>query len=82
MLGVMLLDKCQNPKINYTPTEIKKDMKREHGITLSYMQPWRGRQQAFSVLRGDPTMSYANTNILIYIEKNIFRNYNGFKKDK
>lgn len=69
VLGAVLLDKYSDPKINYTLTVIRKDMKREHGITLSYVQAWRGRQKAFSVLRKDQAMSYGKIPIYLYILK-------------
>lgn len=49
VLDAMLLGKCNDPKINYTPGDVKADMKREHGIRLSYRQAWRGRQKAFNI---------------------------------
>lgn len=70
VLGTMY--KCNDPRKNYTPTNIHKDTKRQHMITLSYMQAWRGRQKAFGVLRGDPSLSYEKIPIHLYmLEKHI-----------
>lgn len=67
VLGAMLLEKCNDPKINYRCTETRKEMKRGHEITLSYIQNWKGSQKAFTVLRRDPTMSYGKITIYFYI---------------
>lgn len=33
-------------------------MLRIHGISVTYMQVWRGKTKAFNTLRGDPAESY------------------------
>jgi len=44
MLGAMLVEKYVDLKTIYTPTDIREDMLSIHGISLTYMQAWRGKK--------------------------------------
>ncbi|XP_049353825.1 protein FAR1-RELATED SEQUENCE 4-like [Solanum verrucosum] len=63
----MLVEKYVDLKTVYTPTDIQADMLRIHGISLTYMQAWRGKKKAFETLRGDPAESYGKIPTYLYI---------------
>jgi len=67
VLGAMLVEKYVDLKTVYTPTDIQADMLRIHGISLTYMQAWRGKKKAFETLRGDPAESYGKIPTYLYI---------------
>ncbi|PHU15306.1 Cinnamoyl-CoA reductase 1 [Capsicum chinense] len=67
MIGSMLIERLADSKIIYTPRDIIGDMKRSHGISLTYMQDWRGKKKATTILRGDPAESYGKIPPYLYI---------------
>ncbi|XP_060210368.1 uncharacterized protein LOC132637273 [Lycium barbarum] len=58
VVGIMIMDKYEDPKRVYTPKDIASDMRKQHGLTMTYMQAYRAKEKALNMLRGDPTESY------------------------
>jgi len=49
-----LINEKIKPSVDYSVTEIMKDLKLELGITLSYMQSWRARVYVRMLVMGKP----------------------------
>jgi len=74
VLGAMLVEKYVDLKTVYTPTDIQADMLRIHGISLTYMQAWRGKKKSFRDIKRWPCrIIWKNSNISIYIGEDISR---------
>ncbi|XP_019256379.1 PREDICTED: uncharacterized protein LOC109234773 [Nicotiana attenuata] len=58
LVGSLIMNKLDDPKLEYTPAEIQRDLKRDYGVDLNYMKAWRSREKAFEMLRGKPSDSY------------------------
>ncbi|XP_019239371.1 PREDICTED: uncharacterized protein LOC109219383 [Nicotiana attenuata] len=58
LVGSLIMNKLDDPKLEYTPAEIQRDLKRNYGVDLNYMKAWRSREKAFEMLRGKPSDSY------------------------
>ncbi|KAF3631297.1 putative transcription factor ABORTED MICROSPORES-like [Capsicum annuum] len=58
VIGSMLIERLIDSNIIYTPRDIIAEMKRSHGIFLTYMEAWRGKKKATTILQGDPTEAY------------------------
>lgn len=67
VVGAMIMDKYTDAKRIYTPRDISTDIKKTHGVSLTYMQAWRAKEQATKLLRGDSVESYTNMPRYIYI---------------
>ncbi|KAM3232734.1 hypothetical protein P3L10_018093 [Capsicum annuum] len=67
VIGSMLIERLADSKIIYTPRDIIGDIKRSHGISLTYMQAWRGKKKATTILRGNPAESYGKIPPYLYI---------------
>ncbi|XP_059289260.1 uncharacterized protein LOC132042748 [Lycium ferocissimum] len=61
------MDKYEDPKRVYTPKDIASDMRKQHGLTMTYMQAYRAKEKALNMLRGDPTESYNKLPSYFYI---------------
>ncbi|XP_060206278.1 uncharacterized protein LOC132633916 [Lycium barbarum] len=61
------MDKYEDPKRVYTPKDIASDMRKQHGLTMTYMQAYRAKEKALNKLRGDPTESYNKLPSYFYI---------------
>ncbi|XP_059277727.1 uncharacterized protein LOC132031860 [Lycium ferocissimum] len=67
VVSIIIMDKYEDPKTIYTPKDISRDMRKQHGVTLTYMQAYRAKQKAMIMLRGDPTDSYSKLPAYLYI---------------
>ncbi|XP_060200212.1 uncharacterized protein LOC132628449 [Lycium barbarum] len=61
------MDKYEDPKRACTPKDITSDMRKQHGLTMTYMQAYRAKEKALNILRGDPTESYNKLPSYFYI---------------
>ncbi|XP_060187673.1 uncharacterized protein LOC132616919 [Lycium barbarum] len=52
------MDKYEDPKREDTPKDIASDMRKQHGLTMTYMQAYRAKEKVLNMLREDPTESY------------------------
>ncbi|XP_015167934.1 uncharacterized protein [Solanum tuberosum] len=59
VVGSIIVGKCAEPDVIYTPKDIQRDMLSEYGVRLTYMQAWRAKEAALELVRGDPIQSYA-----------------------
>lgn len=59
VVGSIIVGKCAEPDVIYTPKDIQRDMLAEYGVRLTYMQAWRAKEAALELVRGDPIQSYA-----------------------
>ncbi|KAH0773554.1 hypothetical protein KY290_010691 [Solanum tuberosum] len=59
VVGCIIVGKCAEPDVIYTPKDIQRDMLAEYGVQLTYMQAWRAKEAALELVRGDPIQSYA-----------------------
>ncbi|XP_060183337.1 uncharacterized protein LOC132613338 [Lycium barbarum] len=66
------MDKYEDPKRVYTPKDIASDMRKQHGLTMTYMQAYRAKEKALNMLRGDPTESYNKLPNYFYILEKIY----------
>lgn len=67
VIGAMLVGRLSDAKTIYTPRDIRSEMKKKYGLTLSYQQAWRAKQKAMNLLRGDPAESYGKIPEYLYI---------------
>ncbi|XP_060212179.1 uncharacterized protein LOC132639773 [Lycium barbarum] len=67
VVSIIIMDKYEDPKTIYTPKDISRDMRKQHGVTLTYMQAYRAKQKAMIMLRGDPADSYSKIPAYLYI---------------
>ncbi|KAM3248701.1 hypothetical protein P3L10_010470 [Capsicum annuum] len=67
VIGSMLIERLIDSNIIYTPRDIIAEMKRSHGIFLTYMEAWRGKKKATTILQGDPTEAYGKIPLYLYI---------------
>ncbi|XP_060201958.1 uncharacterized protein LOC132630394 [Lycium barbarum] len=67
VVSIIIMDKYEDPKTIYTPKDISRDMRKQHGVTLTYMQAYRAKQKAMIMLQGDPTDSYSKIPAYLYI---------------
>ncbi|KAK6123079.1 hypothetical protein DH2020_043182 [Rehmannia glutinosa] len=56
-----------NIKTVYTPTDIIRDMKDEHGISLDYKKAWRSKEKALEIIRGKSDESYQKLPAYLYM---------------
>ncbi|PHU22222.1 Sugar transport protein 12 [Capsicum chinense] len=66
VIGSMLIERLIDSNIIYTPRDIIAEMKRSHGIFLTYMEAWRGKKKATTILQGDPAEAYGHILPLAY----------------
>ncbi|XP_049400032.1 uncharacterized protein LOC125864153 [Solanum stenotomum] len=59
--------KLVDHKRKYTPADIKKDMKLDLGVDITYMLAWRAKERALISLRGTPGGSYNKLPEYLYI---------------
>ncbi|KAH0698866.1 hypothetical protein KY284_013081 [Solanum tuberosum] len=67
VVGSIIVGKCAEPDVIYTPKDIQRDMLAEYGVRLTYMQAWRAKEAALELVRGDPIQSYAKLPIYFHI---------------
>nr|XP_009804426.1 PREDICTED: uncharacterized protein LOC104249650 [Nicotiana sylvestris] len=58
IIASIVKDKYVNPKKVYTANDIIEDIKKQHGIEVSYMKAWRAKEIAMAMIRGSPSDSY------------------------
>ncbi|XP_070020462.1 uncharacterized protein [Nicotiana sylvestris] len=61
------MNKLDDPKLEYTPEKIQRDLKRDYRVDLNYMKAWRSREKAFGQLRGKPSDSYNKLPRFLYM---------------
>lgn len=54
----LIMNKLDNPKLEYTLAEIQHDIKTDQEVDFNYKKAWRSRENAFELLRGKPSDSY------------------------
>ncbi|KAH0705914.1 hypothetical protein KY285_010436 [Solanum tuberosum] len=59
VVGSIIVGKCVEPDVIYTPKDKQRDMLAEYGVRLTYMQAGRAKEVALELGRGDPIQSYA-----------------------
>ncbi|XP_060195013.1 uncharacterized protein LOC132624218 [Lycium barbarum] len=50
VVSIIIMDKYEDPKTIYTPKDISRAMRKQHGVTLTYMQAYRAKQKRKTVL--------------------------------
>ena len=58
IVGSIIVGKCVELDVIYTPKDIQSDMLAEYGVRLTYMQAWRAKETTLELIRGDPIQSY------------------------
>ena len=71
VVGSIIVGKCAEPDVIYTPKDIQRDMLAEYGVRLTYMQAWRAKEAALELVRGDPIQSYAKFHQQLQLVYNI-----------
>ncbi|XP_060174579.1 protein FAR1-RELATED SEQUENCE 5-like [Lycium barbarum] len=69
VIGRTITDKYIDPKVVYTPRDIISDMKKVHGLDISYRKAHRAKIKALEIVRGDPADSYAKLPSYLYMLK-------------
>ncbi|XP_070032928.1 uncharacterized protein [Nicotiana tomentosiformis] len=67
VVGSMVMPKYADPKTIYTIKDIQTDILSDHGMNLTYMQAWKGKEKALEFLRGHPADSYSRLPSYLYI---------------
>ncbi|XP_049360835.1 uncharacterized protein LOC125825550 [Solanum verrucosum] len=67
LVGGIVKTKLVDHKRKYTPADIKKDMKLDLGVDITYMLAWRAKERALISLRGMPGGSYNKLPEYLYI---------------
>nr|XP_009762431.1 PREDICTED: uncharacterized protein LOC104214468 [Nicotiana sylvestris] len=67
LVGSLIMNKLDDPKLEYTPAEIKRGLKRDYEVDLNYMKAWRSREKSFELLRGKPSDSYNKLPRFLYM---------------
>ncbi|KAK6158679.1 hypothetical protein DH2020_005993 [Rehmannia glutinosa] len=68
MVGHIIKSKyLNNIKTVYTTTDIIRDMKNEHGISLDYIKVWRSKDKALEIIRGRLDESYQKLPVYLYM---------------
>ncbi|KAH0696193.1 hypothetical protein KY290_013557 [Solanum tuberosum] len=50
VVGSIIIGKCAEPNVIYTPKDIQRDMLAEYGVRLTYMQAWRAKEAALELV--------------------------------
>ncbi|XP_060183238.1 uncharacterized protein LOC132613214 [Lycium barbarum] len=45
VVSIIIMDKYEDPKTIYKPKDISRDMRKQHSVTLTYMQAYRAKQK-------------------------------------
>ncbi|XP_022032921.1 uncharacterized protein LOC110934032 [Helianthus annuus] len=66
VVGSMLKEQFQNSGRIYRCPEIVKDLRIKEGVNITYMQAWRGKNNALQLLHGNSASSFAELPIYCY----------------
>ncbi|XP_062112481.1 uncharacterized protein LOC133823641 [Humulus lupulus] len=69
MVGNVVKTKFTDPKTNYRPKDIAKDMLDRYGVSMSYQKAWRSKEKAVNYVHGSSQDSYRDIPRYLHILK-------------
>ncbi|XP_062085307.1 uncharacterized protein LOC133791392 [Humulus lupulus] len=69
MVGNVVKSKFTDPKTNYRPKDIAKDMLDRYGVSMSYQKAWRSKEKTVNFVHGSSQDSYRDIPRYLHILK-------------